>query len=317
MDQLTMFQTQDLPLFSGTAPRVTVEPYRKEEPMPTQLSMFAPAPTKPSTRPTKAPKSVKGCHLIYQPKGRAREYAALACNVYSGCDHKCIYCYGPSVRRMSPDQFGESSRRSSFLRKLEREAAKYEAAGVRGQVHLCFTCDPYQHLDEKEQVTRRAIEILHRHGLNVAILTKGGSRALRDLDLFVDGDAFASTLTLLDPDRSLEWEPNAALPQDRIDTIRAFHDAGVPTWVSLEPVIDPDASLEIIQQTHEFVDVFKVGKMNYHPIAKEIDWAAFARDAIQLLSDLGYARITDPDEAVEGQADHRLFYIKDDLAAYL
>ena len=32
-------------------------------------------------------KSVKGCTLIYTPKGRAREYAALACNVYRGCDH--------------------------------------------------------------------------------------------------------------------------------------------------------------------------------------------------------------------------------------
>mgnify|MGYP001557876463 FL=1 len=30
--------------------------------------------------------------LIYEPAGRAREYAALACNVYRGCDHACVYC---------------------------------------------------------------------------------------------------------------------------------------------------------------------------------------------------------------------------------
>ena len=31
--------------------------------------------------------------LIYEPKGKAREYSPLALNVYSGgCDHACRYC---------------------------------------------------------------------------------------------------------------------------------------------------------------------------------------------------------------------------------
>lgn len=31
--------------------------------------------------------------LIYEPRGRAREYAALALNTYTGCSHGCQYCF--------------------------------------------------------------------------------------------------------------------------------------------------------------------------------------------------------------------------------
>jgi DNA repair photolyase len=241
------------------------------------------------------------CSLIYEPRGRAREYADLACNVYSGCDHGCIYCYAPSTLRKQRTAFAQSSLRSNgFLKRLEKEAAKYQAAGVHKQVLLSFTCDPYQHLDVTEQVTRQAIKILHRYDLPVCILTKGGSRALRDWGLLDERDAFASTLTCLDETESLRWEPNAALPNDRIATLRKFHNVGIPTWVSLEPVLNPEVSLEIIRRTHEFVDLFKVGKLNYHPLAQSMDWADFGHQAIELLKSLG-----------------KDYYIKKDLAQYL
>lgn len=263
------------------------------------------------TQPTK-PTSVKGCALIYTPKGRAREYASLACNVYRGCDHQCLYCYAPSATRRNRGDFAISSTRPHFLHKLEKEAAKYAAAGATDRILLCFTCDPYQLLDIREQQTRQTIQLLHRYSLNVQVLTKGGGQALRDLDLLTPQDAFGTTLTLLDNDESRKWEPKAALPGDRIRTIQRFHAAGIPTWASLEPVLDPAAALEIIRQTHPFVNLFKVGKLNYHPLAQETDWHKFATEAMNLLKSLGYQRNPDPDSLQSGQ-----FYIKKDLANYL
>ena len=35
--------------------------------------------------------------IIYEPKGKALEYAPLACNLYKGCPHGCRYCYGPTL----------------------------------------------------------------------------------------------------------------------------------------------------------------------------------------------------------------------------
>jgi DNA repair photolyase len=240
-------------------------------------------------------------NLIYRPKGRAGEYANLACNVYRGCDHRCVYCYAPSTTRRSSAEFATPTiRAGNFLAKLRREAAKYQTAGITEQVLLSFTCDPYQHFDTHKKITRQAIRILHQHGLAIQILTKGGPRALRDLDLFTPADAFATTLTLLDDNQSLKWEPAAAFPGERIETIKTFHQAGISTWVSLEPVLDPAASLEIIRRTHTFVDLYKVGKLNYHPLAQTIDWVQFARDVVGLLESLGQ--------------EH---YIKRDLACYL
>ncbi len=256
--------------------------------------------------------------LIYEPKGRAREYGAWALNVYNGCDHGCLYCYAPTAMRRPRAQFVASTVRAdrhAFIERLDREAQAKQAQGLRGQVLLSFACDPYQHLDKTEGMTAGAIQILHGYGFFVNVLTKGGVRGLRDLDLFTPRcDAFGATLTFLDDMRSLEWEPKAALPVSRLAGLKAFHGAHIPTWVSLEPVIDPESALAIIRETRAFVDTFKVGKLNYHAHAKTVDWSGFARAASALLERLGYVRV-DRDAAIElGQ---RRYYLKEDLARYL
>lgn len=246
--------------------------------------------------------SVKGCSIIYAPSGQAGEYALLATNPYRGCDHGCTYCYVPQILRMSRHDFNNDVQpRKNFLARLRSDAAKYQAAGITEQVMLSFTTDPYHHLDERIQLTRQTIQVLKDHGLAFCTLTKGGRRALRDIDLFrSDRDAFATTLTSLSASVSLDWEPNAALPGDRIETLRAFHDAGIFTWVSLEPVYDRRMTLQVIETTHEFVDLFKIGRINYHRLTKEIDWQEFTQRAIELCDRLG--------------AHH---YFKKDLQSYL
>jgi len=252
--------------------------------------------------------------VIYEPKGQAREYAPLACNVYSGCSHGCKYCYVPGIPpykyTTNPREsfHGSPHSRNRFLQQLEIDAKKIMRSGYSKQVLLSFTTDPYQQLDIELEITRNTIKILHQYGQTVQILTKGGSRALRDMDLYVRGDAFATAMTLLDDARSLEWEPNAALPSDRIYAIHAMHYAGIPTWVSLEPVVDPDAALEIISQTHTFVDLYKIGKINYIETlpanlrneVSDIDWKTFALNAIELLNTVNVP-----------------YYIKDSLLPYL
>jgi DNA repair photolyase len=234
--------------------------------------------------------SVKGCQHIYAPKGQAGEYAKLAANPYRGCGHKCLYCYVPSVLRMSREEFDAGAvERDGFIEHLIKDAKKYQALGITEQVMLSFTTDPYHPFDTS--LTRETIEVLIEHGLSFCTLTKGGSRALRDLDLFrADRDAFASSLTLLDEAASAKWEAGAATPADRIATLRAFHEAGIYTWVSLEPVLDPEVTLEIIRQTYTFIDLYKVGRINYSPLTKRTDWRKFTERAVELLDASGCDR---------------------------
>ena len=176
--------------------------------------------------------------------------------------------------------------RPDFLAKLEKEARKYALMGSREQVMLSFTTDPYHPGDNT--LTRDVLKMLMDYGLGFCTLTKGGSRALRDIDLFrPDRDAFASTLTSLDEAFSLKWERGAQLPGNRMDTLKAFHDAGIFTWVSLEPTLDTDSSLAIIEHTHKFVDLYKIGRANYLPITYSTDWEDYTHRIIELVGRLG------------------------------
>ena len=119
-------------------------------------------------------------------------------------------------------------------------------------------------------------------------LTKGGTRALRDLDLFrPDRDAYAATLTGLDDRFSLKWEPDAPVPANRILALKQFHKAGIFTWVSLEPTLDVNASVELIRETHRFVDLYKVGQANYLPMTKNTDWKDYTERVIDVLAQVG------------------------------
>jgi DNA repair photolyase len=229
-----------------------------------------------------------GCNYIYAPRGQALEYAALAANPYRGCGHECCYCYVPYVTKQPRAEFTAGAvLRPDFLANLRKDARRYQKAGITEQVMLSFTTDPYHPGDTAP--TRTALEILIEHGLGFCTLTKGGTRALRDLDLFrPDRDAFASTLTSLDDRFSLEWERNAALPGNRIAALQAFHNAGIFTWISLEPTLDVEASLTIVAATHEFVDLYKVGRANYlKEITRTTDWADYTRRMLDQLNRFG------------------------------
>ena len=62
-------------------------------------------------------------NVIYEPKGRAREYSPLACNLYMGCTHGCKYCYAPACMHKKPEAWHEAARARSenVLKLFERD----------------------------------------------------------------------------------------------------------------------------------------------------------------------------------------------------
>jgi DNA repair photolyase len=239
--------------------------------------------------------------FIYAPAGQAGEYAPLAANPYRGCGHGCAYCYVPLITKQPrPDFDAGAVPREGFLKGLRKDAKRFHAAAITEQVMLSFTSDPYHRGDTT--LTRQTLECLIEHGLAFCTLTKGGTRALRDLDLFrATRDAFASTLTSLDDRFSRKWERNAAPPADRLAALRCFHEAGIFTWVSLEPTLEVESSLAIVEATHGFVDLYKIGRANYvKEITKTTDWRGYTLRMVELLNRLAVRH-----------------YIKRDLQPYL
>jgi DNA repair photolyase len=236
--------------------------------------------------------------VIYKPKGKAGEYADLACNLYTGCTHGCLYCYAPKMLRRKPEEFHtEVKPRKDILKKLEKEAPSHKGK----EVFLCFTCDPYP-CGQSIETTRKAIKILHSNGVAVNILTKGGRRAMGDFDLLEKNPTlskFGATLTFDNDVDSKKWEPWGDDPFYRMATLEKAHERGIPTWVSLEPVIKPEQTLSLIRQTVGFVDHYKVGRWNYDKRSNDIDWADFLRRVTALLDSRDAS-----------------YYIKKDLAVF-
>lgn len=229
-------------------------------------------------------------NAIYEPKGAAREYAELACNLYTGCMHGCLYCYAPAVLRKTRAEFHGSARpRPGILEALEREAPQY--AGDPREVLLSFTSDPYQPCEDEHRLTRRALEILIDNGVHVCLLTKNPERAfLLDGDLLQRGHVRLGATAVFDNvDDCCEWEPWAPWTMSRLGALKAARIMGLLTWLSLEPVIYPRQALNIIRAAADArIDEIRIGKINHRPdLERGVDWGQFVTDATALCRELG------------------------------
>lgn len=236
--------------------------------------------------------------MIYVPQGRAREYSPLALNLYIGCSHLCKYCYAPSMlKKEKKNYFKIPEPRQNLLENLEKELKKQ---APKEQVLLSFIGDVYCKSTDDNRLTRDVLEILNKYNVPVAILTKGILKSTKDIEIFKkfgEHIQVGTTLTFDNEKDSLEWEPGAEFPDQRIEGLKILHKNGIKTFASFEPVIKPEQSLRLINKTLDIVDLYKIGKINnYKGIDKQIDWTDFLEKAVQMLRSSG-----------------KQFYIKKDL----
>lgn len=211
---------------------------------------------------------------IYEPKGAAKEYGDLAINIYTGCPHRCFYCFAPGVLRRDKEIFHSVVTPREGI--VEETVKQIEREKITGKtIHLCFTCDPYP-TGYDTTPTRQIIQAIKESGNHVQILTKGDGS--RDLDLLDENDWYGITLDGIGNGRYPLWKA-------RIDALAEAHSRGIKTWVSFEPVTDEREFFINLHLVAPIVDKVKMGKLNYHP--SDIDWADFGRRAEDLCQKLG------------------------------
>jgi len=230
--------------------------------------------------------------IIYRPKGPAAEYAELALNYYRGCTHGCLYCYGPGASRTGKEKYhaGANPKENIMLR-LVSDCHALSKLPDCPEILLSFLGDPYQIDEMRTGLTRTIIKTLIDFDLPFTILTKGGTRIQRDFDILEGYDRFRFGTSLswfCDTHQAREWEPKAARVEDRINAIHQAHTLGIPTWISMEPIINPNHAYELIKRIHPWVDHWKIGKLNHNSIVEAIiDWVRFRDNVTRLLDDLG------------------------------
>lgn len=220
---------------------------------------------------------------IYEPKGKAKEYGDYAINIYTGCPHNCYYCFAPSVLHRNKEQFHSCVMpREGIVEAVKQQLDREQITGKL--IHLCFTCDPYP-VGHDTAVTRDIIQAIKASGNHVQILTKNGAAAMRDFDLLDSNDWFGITYAGYngyshDKDYIPDEEPGAGSPHDRILALATAHNRGIRTWVSIEPVLNDRDALNFMELA-TYVDLWKVGKLNYHP--SDINWKDFGERAERIL----------------------------------
>lgn len=217
---------------------------------------------------------------IYTPSGKAKEYGDYAINIYTGCPHRCYYCFAPGVLRRERELFHSCVEpRAGIVDAVKRQLDREGIAGKT--IHLCFTCDPYP-TGCDSMVTREIIKAIKDAGNHVQILTKGDGR--RDFDLLDGEDWYGVTVSCWDLIAS--WrEPGAVPPSKRFEVAALAKETGIKTWVSFEPVLDDELILRTIPGAGFIFDKVKLGKLNYHP--SDINWAQFGREAEELCRKAG------------------------------
>ena len=210
--------------------------------------------------------------VIYEPKGKAKEYGDYAINIYTGCPHECFYCFAPSVLRKAKDDFHKCVEpRKNIIEEAKKQIKKENISGKL--IHLCFTCDPYP-CGYDTTPTREIIKAIKESGNNVQILTKGDGS--RDFDLLDENDWYGITLDGTDCKAPLKERAGALFEANR---------RGIKTWVSFEPVTDEEKFFHDLQTVSGIVDKVKIGKLNYHH--SDIDWKTFGEKAEALCKSLG------------------------------
>lgn len=165
-------------------------------------------------------------------------------NAYRGCEHGCVYCYARPTHAfhdLSPGLDFETKlfAKPDAARLLRETLAKpgYTPAPIA----MGTNTDPYQPIESRYRITRQVLELCLELRHPVTVTTKS-ARVLDDLDLLTELarhnlTAVGISVTSLDPSLSGLLEPRASAPAKRLQALQKLVAAGVPTHVSVAPVI--------------------------------------------------------------------------------
>jgi DNA repair photolyase len=173
-------------------------------------------------------------------------------NAYRGCEHGCVYCFARpthAFHSLSPGLDFESKlfAKPDAPRLLKAELAKH--GYTPAPLAMGTNTDPYQPIEAKWRITRACLEVLRDCRHPVTITTKS-NRVTRDIDILAPMAelglvSVAISVTSLVPEMARTLEPRAPAPHRRIEAIRQLSAAGIPTWISISPVIPAITDHEI------------------------------------------------------------------------
>lgn len=197
------------------------------------------------------------------------EYGDYTMNHIQGCAHGCKYpCYAFMMKKRfgqikSYEEWLEPYLVSNTLELLNNEIPRLKEK-IKS-VQLCFSTDPFMYqYPEIQKMSLASIKKLNEAGIKCSVLTKG----LLSIELAELSKENEYGITLITTNEAFRkrMEPGSAPWKKRLAALRALHDAGCKTWVSIEPFPTPNIvrqDLQVLLEEVSFVDRIIFGRMNY------------------------------------------------------
>jgi len=187
----------------------------------------------------------------------------LTFNPYTGCDHKCVYCYASSYI----PQFSDCRPKKNLIPRIGREAAT-----LKGEIiSISNSSDPYPTIEAETGLMRKCLEILSRQDCKIQIITKSNI-VTRDADLLARIPSMVSLTITTDDDNTAKLiEPHAPPPSERLKCVETLAKKGVPTAVRIDPIIpylndNPESLVKKLAQTsvkHITASTYKIKQDNW------------------------------------------------------
>ncbi len=198
------------------------------------------------------------------------EYGNYSMNHIQGCAHGCRYpCYAFMMKKRfgqvnSYEEWLEPYLVSNTLELLDKEIPRLK--DKIKNVQLCFSTDPFMYnYPEIEQMSLKVVEKLNSANVKCNVLTKGILPI--ELTKFSKENEYGITLVSLDEAFREKYEPKSAPLNERLAGLKALHDCGCKTWVSIEPYPTPNIyrqDLSFLLEEVGFADRIIFGRMNYN-----------------------------------------------------
>lgn len=169
---------------------------------------------------------------------------AWSLNPYTGCAHRCTFCYVRSFEaradRPADDRYGRSIRVKVNVAAVLR-AELERRSWSREEVAIGAATDPYQPAEGRYRLTRACIVELARARTPFTLITRG-PLVRRDIDVLQQAAlrarvAVTVSLPTLDERVWRTTEPGTAPPRARLAAVRCLAEAGIPTGVALAPIL--------------------------------------------------------------------------------
>lgn len=219
--------------------------------------------------------TIKRKSLLYKS---GVEYADFSLNHVLGCSHGCKYpCYAYMMKKRSGTIKDYEDWCRPRLVENAVELVKKDLVKFKGQitnVQLCFATDPFMYKQtDLHDVSLELIKVINHEEIPCVVLTKGvyPPGFPKNGDLHADNEYGISIVSQNERFRE-RYEPGTAPYSERIDALRALHEKGLKTWVSIEPYPTPNIlkqRLTNILDRIQFVDKIIFGKLNYNRTVSE------------------------------------------------